>query len=54
MGEFRAERNLMGGEYIGKGLEVSCCSTSLEIEKLLGFNTYLHYPSNTRARVAGV
>lgn len=42
MGEFEAERNLMAGKCIGKGLQVSCCNT----EKLLGCNTYLHYPSN--------
>lgn len=54
MGEFKTERNLMGGKSIHKGLQVSCYSTALETEKLFDCNTYLHYPPNNGARVAGV
>lgn len=36
MGEFKAERNLMGGKSIGNSLQVFYYCTTLELAKLLG------------------
>lgn len=54
MGKFKAERNLMRKISTVKALQVSCYSTTFETEKLLGCITYLHYPPNNGARVAGI